>query len=158
MKISYFICFFVLWFQTVNCQNIQKLKFTLNISHTEKSKDSHSKNEIWKLEGDDLSFYQSFSGRLSAKKPVRKTQKLSAAQITAIEKLLMENDLYKNIPSPKYSEFMIPYSAISAHLSISKDKENYSIQLYGLAREMPKNMDYQGMMTLVVFLNEAIGD
>jgi hypothetical protein len=157
MKIFYIPLVLLCLFQNAQSQQTpMKLNITLQITHTEKSKDSHSTTETWNLKDKALFYGQSFGGRLSSKKPIRKNNSLSTSQIAEIEKLLSDKDLYKNIPSPKYSEFHVPYSAIHVRLNIQKEEESFEIDLYDLASEIPKNTDYQSIEALTRLLKKYL--
>jgi hypothetical protein len=143
---------FLFFHQNTFCQ---KMKLALQITNTEKSKDSHSSTERWHLDGLQLSYSQSFTGRLSGKKEERKNITLTTIQVQEIEKYLGEKGLFKNIPSPKYSEFMIPYSATNVHLSIQKNEQELSdIHLYDISTEIVNNEDYKHILALANHLKK----
>ena len=134
----------------------QDMQFTLSFTTTEKSKDSHSIVENWKLDGKELIYNRNFGGRLSSKKPERKSVKLNNDQIREIEGLFIEKSLHKNIPPDKHNEFHAPYTAIYVHLSIRHNDENYDIHLYDLASQLPEDETYQSIDSVVKILKGFI--
>jgi hypothetical protein len=124
------------------------MNLNLQITHTEKSKDSHSSTEIWHIKNNILSYQETFSGRLSGQKPMTKTKNLSENNLISIEKILHENNLLISIEMPKYNEFHTPYTAILVDLRIEIKANIFHIQVYDTQIGMKANADYKNILVL----------
>ncbi|MDX2172211.1 MAG: hypothetical protein SFY56_03780 [Bacteroidota bacterium] len=132
------------------------LKINYSHVHKESSKDSHSIIEKWVLENGALNYSKSYTGRLGKKSPEKKQQNLSDEQLILVKKLLNEKELYKNIPSPKYSDFKSPYTAIHVNLILKKNTESFEIDLYEVVESITKNPTYSDIKTLENLLNSFL--
>lgn len=152
-----FVYFLIIMSNPLLSQN-SKNDIKINYSHvySESSKDSHSIIEKWVLENETLIYSKSFTGHLGKNLPEKKQQYLSAEQLTLVKKLLEEKKLYKNIPSPKYSDFKSPYTAIHVNLIIKKNKESFEIDLYDVAQSLPKDLTYLDIKSLENLFNSFL--
>jgi hypothetical protein len=130
----------------------------INYSHVykESSKDSHSIIEKWNLEGETLTYTKSYTGHLGKKQPEKQNQKLSKNQLELIEKLLEEKQLYKNIPSLKYSDFESPYTAIHVNLILEKKKQKFEIDLYNISTLISEDLNYKDIKALEILLDSFL--
>jgi len=139
-----------------NCQAQSSKMFRIQINHIEKSKDSHTITEIWNLQNGTLYYQKNGSGRMGGMKE-KSEKKLTKEQINKIQDLITKGNLYQNIPSPKYSEFRVPYNALEVHATFHKsEKEVFDIQLYEIYKEMGKNEVYQNIHVVVIELNKIL--
>jgi uncharacterized protein YcgL (UPF0745 family) len=148
----------ILVFSNLACSQNQtsSMKLTLSITHQERSKDSHSTNQVWKIEGNELSFSENYQGRRGNKKPIQKKSSISDVELESISNLLENKGLYIQMPSPKYNEFNAPYSAIHVNLKTHKDKEDFVIDIYKLAKNIPEDAVYQKINELKNLLDSYL--
>jgi|GEM_PF-3214713 len=129
--------------------------FTLRISHTEKSKDSHSTNEFWRFDKKELAYQKTFTGRKGKKNMPEKTIKtLSNEQIQALNEIIAQESLEKNIDTPKHSEFHVPYTATSVVWELEKDNKHFRIELYATSEEMRTDETYKKLLKVVEILQK----
>jgi hypothetical protein len=133
-----------------------ELKLTYAHTYKESSKSSYSINEKWILGADALIYSKSYTGRLGNKESEKKLQKLTKNQIGLVEKLLEEKKLYKNIPSPKYSDFKNPYTSVHVNLMIEKNSEKFEIDLYDIAESLDDDANYKNIKSLEILLNSFV--
>lgn len=144
-----------------NSQAQSSKMFKIQISHIEKSKDSHTITETWNLKNGTLYYQKLGTGRMGKLKE-QSEKKLTQDQINQIYELISKGDLYQNIPSPKYTEFQTPYNALKIHATFYKSHpaalETFDIQLYNLYKEMEKNEVYKNVYSVVILLNKILRD
>lgn len=154
LTLAFFI--FSAAFQTLAQTSKTDLKISYSHVHKESSKDSHSIIEKWVLENETLNYSKSYTGRLGKKLPEKKQHNLLAEQLVMVKKMLDEKELCKNIPSPKYTDFESPYTAVHVNLILKKNNETFEIDLYDVVESITGNSTYKDIKTLENLLNSFL--
>ncbi|MEM7184117.1 MAG: hypothetical protein AAF518_24680 [Spirochaetota bacterium] len=129
----------------------------LTITRTERSKDSYSIIEMWRITNNDISLQKSYSGRLSGRKPQSQKNAISEEEIKTIHTFLENNNLLKNVLSPKYNQFHVPYNATHVTLKISQSPgEFFLLDLYNLTKQINKNPDFKKINSLKRILKQYL--
>ncbi|HYG51006.1 MAG TPA: hypothetical protein VD905_08880 [Flavobacteriales bacterium] len=124
-------------------QKSKELSINLKYVTTEKSKDSYSITETWKLEKNTLTFSYVNTNKRKTIAPKTVAAKLTASDLDSLVKIIRKNELLVNVPAEKRNEYAVPYTAIGVTLSITAGQEKGSISLYALKNAMGANVYYR---------------
>jgi hypothetical protein len=129
----------------------ENITFSIKISRIEKSRDSHTTFESWKVQQGSFTYSKNQTGKFGNKPSQKQTSEVSDEKWQKMVSFIDEA-LLQDIAPPKQSEFDVPYSAIRLMWTIEKNGQSYSIELYDLASEMVKNPIYQKIERLTAIL------
>lgn len=127
------------------------LDFTLRIIASEKSKDSHSTIQTWRVKDQTLTYTKVHKGRGQDKAPTNITKQLTDEQIGELRELIDES-LRQNIEMPKHTEFQAPYSAIHCTWDLHWENQTFKIELYELAKNITEDRTYQKLKQIASIL------
>ncbi len=132
----------------------ENFSFTLRLSHIEKSKDSHTVTEFWRVQKGELAYQKTYTGRLGARKPEKLNQTLTQTQLATLSDMITDFGLQQDIDIPKHSEFATPYTAISVVWELKRDEKAFRIELYDHIKNIDEDKIYQSLKEIIAFLKK----
>jgi hypothetical protein len=129
----------------------ETLHFSLRITTTEKSKDSHSTTQTWLVKDNELAYTKTYSGRGQERPPLKNTQKLTTEQIESLKELI-NTHLQQNIEVPKQTEFNTPYNAVRCVWELKAKDQTFRIELYELSKNIIESRIYQQLKEITQIL------
>jgi len=60
------------------------------------------------------------------------------------------------MPSPKYSDFESPYSAMHVNLILEKNKQKFEIDLYNISKIIAEDLTYKDIKALEILLDSFL--
>ncbi len=158
---KYFFVSF-LFLLVLHCSGTKADSFKLNISYFkgEKSKDSHSSNEIFSIEGQTVSYSIKYSGRRgknqedSQKECTFTEQDIANIKTTIISKGLNSNQTLTEENS-KSKSFEVYCNIV---LDLTLDGSDYKIRINGDTQEFNNNVFYNDTIFFIALLQKMVKD
>jgi|SRR4030095_5314297 hypothetical protein len=159
MKILISVLFLILMLlpQAAKCDD---LKVDIYYLDGEKSKDSHSSEELISIVGHSASYSIKYSGRRDIKQQDgEKECKFTSGDIEKVKKIIIEKEL--NVTDSlfekdsKYKSFEI---FCNINIDISMDGKNYKIRINGETKQFDDKELYKNSINFISFLKKMIED
>jgi hypothetical protein len=138
---------------------VEKSKeITLELKYvtTEKSKDSYSITETWRVSKNALTYSYINNNHHKTIAPKNTAASLTQADLDTLANSIRKNKLLIHVPAEKYGEYKIPYTSLEVILTVNIGKEKGNIYLYELKNAMGGNVNYQHIEKLHAALRKHL--
>lgn len=132
-------------------QTEETFDFSLTITTSEKSKDSHSTTQTWVVKNNELTHTKTYKGRGQERLPVKTIKKITAPQIESLKEMI-DASLHQNIEVPKQTEFNAPYNATRCVWVCQVKAQTFRIELYELSKNISESRIYQRLQEIAQIL------